>query len=148
MNAEKRGIQRRTTQNRTTPLLYEKESYIIRGACFILYKKFRNTQKESVYQKALAEELKAKGLTVEREKQLPIYHLGIKVGTYTPDLLINDTIIVELKAKPFIHKEDLQQFWHYLKNSKFRLGFLVNFGEQHGVKIIRKVYDTARRISA
>jgi GxxExxY protein len=144
VNAEKRRIQRKTTQNRTTPLLYEEESYIIRGACFALYEKFRNTQKESVYQRALAQELKLKGFLVEREKQLPIYHLGIKVGAYVPDLSINNSIIIELKAKPFVHKEDSQQFWHYLKNSEFRLGFLINFGESHGVKIIRRVYDTAR----
>lgn len=125
-------------------LLYPRESYLIRGACFAIYKKFRNTQKESVYQKSLSEELKSKGLTVEREKQLPVYHREVKVGVYTPDLLVNGAIIIELKAKPFLHKEDVQQFWHYLKNSEFKLGFLVNFGEPGGVKIIRRVYDEAR----
>ena len=132
------------TQRRTTPLLYEKESYIIRGACFDIYKKFRNTQKETVYQRSLVEELKTKDLVVEREMQLPIYHLGVKVGIYTPDIIVNGSIILELKAKPFLHKEDIQQFWHYLKNSQFKLGFLINFGEPHGVKIIRRVYDSAR----
>lgn len=121
-------------------LLFEKESYLIRGSCFSLYKKFRNTQKEGVYQKALAMELKEKNLIVEREKQLPVYHLGEKVGVYTPDLLVNSTIIIELKAKPFLHKDDIQQFWYYLKSSDFRLGFLINFGEPDGVKIIRRVY--------
>ena len=124
--------------------LYPEESYIIRGACFSIYKKFRNTQKESIYQRSLLEELKSKGLKVEREKQLPIYHLGVKVGVYVPDLVINEAIIIELKAKPFLHKEDIRQFWYYLKNSEFRLGFLVNFGESNGIKIIRRVYDKAR----
>lgn len=135
---------RNNTQNMTQKLLYLEESYIIRGACFVLYKKFRNTQKESVYQRALVQELKLKGLSIDREKQLPIYHLGIKVGVYVPDLVVNNSIIIELKAKPFLHKEDSQQFWHYLKNSEFKLGFLINFGEPHGVKIIRRVYDSAR----
>ena len=134
-----------TTQKETQKnFLYQKESYIIRGSCFTLYKKFRNTQKESIYQKALEEELKQQGLDVIREKQLPIYHLGKKVGVYTPDLLVNQSIIIELKAKPFLHVNDLQQFWYYLKNSEFLLGFLINFGEPHGVKIIRRVYDNAR----
>ena len=141
MSAEIRRAQRKTTQK---IFLYSSESYTIRGACFTIYKKFRNAQKESVYQKSLAEELKLAGLIVEREKQLPIYHLGVKVGVYIPDFLINNAIIIELKAKPFLHKADIQQFWHYLKNSDFTLGFLVNFGEPHGVKIIRRVYDTAR----
>ncbi len=135
------------TQNNAEKLLYEQESYIIRGACFNIYKKFRNTQKESVYQRALTEELKNAGLKTEREKQLPIYHLGTKVGVYIPDILVNELIILELKAKPFLHKEDLQQFWHYLKNSEFKLGFLINFGEPNGVKIIRRVYDLARSSS-
>lgn len=133
------------TQKQTQNLLYEHESYLIRGACFNLYKKFRNTQKESIYQRALYEELRNESLFVEREKQLPIYHLEKKVGVYTPDLLVNNLIIIELKAKPFIHKEDLQQFWYYLKNSEYKLGFLINFGDPHGVKIVRKVFDIARQ---
>lgn len=129
-------------------LLYPKESYLIRGACFAIYQKFRNTQKESVYQKSLLEELKSKGLFIEREKQLPVYHRKVKVGVYTPDLLVNGAIIIELKAKPFLHKEDVQQFWYYLRNSEFKLGFLVNFGEPSGVIIIRRVYDSARQRSS
>lgn len=130
------------TQNLTQKkvFLYPQESYLIRGACFNIYKKFRNTQKESVYQKSLLQELKSKDLTVEREKQLPVFHLETKVGVYVPDFIINNSIIIELKAKPFLHKEDVQQFWYYLKNSQFRLGFLINFGESDGIKIIRRVY--------
>lgn len=143
MNAEKRRTKHRTTQK----LLYEEESYLIRGACFNIYKNFRNTQKEVVYQRSLLEELKTKGLRVEKEKRLPVYYLGKKVGIYTPDLVINDTIVIELKAKPFLHRDDIQQFWHYLKNSEFKLGFLVNFGEPNGVRIIRKIYDRVRRSS-
>lgn len=139
--------ERRRTKRRTK-LIFEDESYLIRGACFAVYKNFRNTQKEIVYQRSLFEELKTKGFYVEKEKSLPVYYLGKKVGVYIPDLVINNVIIVELKAKPFIHKDDLQQFWHYLKNSEFKLGFLVNFGEPDGVKIIRKVYDSVRRSSA
>lgn len=129
-------------------LLYREESYQIRGDCFSIYKKFRNTQKESIYQKSLLEELKIRGLNVSREKQLPIYYLDVKVGVYTPDLVVNDSIIIELKAKPFLHKDDIAQFWYYLKNSKFKLGFLVNFGKSDGVEIVRRVYDSARKRSA
>lgn len=138
MNAEPSGIKRKTTQ-----LLYPDESFLIRGACFEVYKKFRNTQKESVYQNSLSVELIQQGLHVVKEKQLPVYYLKTKVGIYKPDLIINETVIIELKAKPFLHKDDIKQFWYYLKNSKFKLGFLINFGEPNGVKIIRRVYDSA-----
>ncbi len=125
-------------------LLFEGESYIIRGACFAVYKLFRNTQKEGVYVRALIQELEDKGLKAEKEKQLPVYYKSTKVGVYTPDILVNGEILLELKAKSFLLKEDIQQFWYYLKNSQFRLGFLINFGNPDGVKIIRRVYDTAR----
>lgn len=134
--------------NKPTELLYRQESYLIRGACFEVYKKFRNTQKETVYQRALFEELKSVGLVVEREKQLPVYYKGKKMGGYIPDLIVNNAIILELKAKPALVKEDIQQFWYYLKNSEFRLGFLINFGSSDGVKITRRVYDKARSVSA
>jgi hypothetical protein len=142
MAAKPRETVRQTTLR--TTLLFPEESYFIQGACFAIYKKFRNTQKESIYQKALLAELQSKNLKVEREKQLPVFHLNTKVGVYTPDLLVNESIIIELKAKPFLHKTDIAQFWYYLKNSEFRLGYLINFGEADGVKMIRRVYDTAR----
>lgn len=124
--------------------LYKKESYLIRGACFTVYRNFRSTQKESVYQKSFAIKLKNKGLEVEREKQLPVYYENERVGVYIPDILVNKAIIIELKAKPFLHPDDIKQFWYYLKNSEFKLGLLINFGNPNKVEITRRVYDTAR----
>lgn len=141
-------MQNSTLKKTQNSLLYPQESYILRGACFTIYKKFLNTQKEKVYQNALKLEMQAHGLQVEQEKQLPIFHLNTKVGVYTPDLIVNGCILLELKAKPFLHKNDLNQFWQYLKNSSFKLGFLINFGEPNGVKIIRRVYDRARKKSS
>jgi GxxExxY protein len=129
-----------TEHGTSQKLLFPHESYHIRGACFAVYKHFRNSQKEIIYQKALEKEMQLQGLTVEREKQLPVYYLEEKVGVYVPDFLVNNSIIIELKAKPFLHKDDVQQFWHYLKSSTFRLGFLINFGESNGVNIIRRVH--------
>lgn len=131
-------------ENRVSDFLYEEESYVIRGAAFEIYKKFRNTQKERVYLNALNEELKLRGLSAEVEKRIPIYYGAKKVGTYVPDIVVNNAIILELKAKPFFHRQDREQFWHYLKNSSFKLGFLINFGTPRGVDIIRRVYDLQR----
>lgn len=58
VTAELSGTKHRTTRNFMTKLLFPEESYLIRGACFRIYKKFRNTQKESVYQRSLAHQLK------------------------------------------------------------------------------------------
>ncbi|MFH0779966.1 MAG: GxxExxY protein [Parcubacteria group bacterium] len=125
-------------------LLYKEESFIIQGAFFRVYETFRNSQKENVCHNALIEDLKQAGLKVEKNKRIEIYYNGKKVGTYVPDLIVNEIILIELKCKPFIHKDDQKQFWYYLKNSKYKVGYLVNFGKPNGVEFIRRVYDTAR----
>lgn len=121
-------------------LLFEKESYDIRGACFEVYRTFHDSQKEVVCHNALFEELATRGFKVEKNKRIQITYKGKPVGTYVPDLVVNDTIIVELKCKPQVIRADRQQFWYYLKNSQFRLGFLVNFGATGGVEIYRAVH--------
>lgn len=130
----------------TTNLLYEKESYIIRGCVYSAYKEFRHFHKESVYHNILLRKLQDGGLKVIKNKKIPIYYRDEKVGTYVPDIVVNDEIILELKSKPFLTKEDRTQFWHYLKMTPCRLGFLINFGNPNGVEIERRVYDKARQI--
>jgi len=124
-------------------ILYEDISYRIRGACFDLYKKFGGDFKENVINKALLLELQAKGLNVENQKRIDIFHNGVRVGTYIPDLVVEDSILIELKVKPFIIKVDERQFWRYLRGSKYKLGFLINFGSQR-LEIKRRIYDKAR----
>ena len=130
---------------RTVNLLYKEESYAIQGGAFDVYRQFRNRHKEKVYLRALIEYLKAKGLRVDQEKQIPVYFNGKKVGTYIPDIIVNDDVFVELKCKPQITKDDIKQFWYYLRASEYKVGYLINFGASNGVQIIRRVYDTARR---
>jgi len=123
-----------------TKLLYKKESYIIQGIAFDIYKKFRNRHKEKVYQNSFYLGLKGKGLHVEKEKRIDILYNNEKVGTYTPDLVVNDIIFIELKIKPKLTQDDMKQFWYYLKSSGYKLGYLINFGVPNGVQIIRRIY--------
>ena len=125
-------------------LLYEDISYKIRGAAFDVYKKLGCRHKEKVYQRAFYQALIKQGLKVEKEKHLPVYFDNRKVGSYNPDFLIEDKIIIETKAKPFLHKQDIKQFWQYLSSTNYKLAFLINFGQPGQVQIIRRVYDTAR----
>ena len=124
--------------------LYEEESYKIRGACFEVYKAFGGAFKESIIDKALTIALEKKGLSVESQKRIDIYFEEEKVGTYVPDKIINNVVILELKAKPVVTKADLDQFWNYLRGSKYKLGFLINFGPTK-LEVKRIVYDLARR---
>ena len=109
-----------------------------------MYKELGNFQKEKVYQDALRFGLAKLGFKVDKEKRIDIHYQGQKVGTYIPDMIVNDSIIIELKAKPVLTKDDTTQFWHYLRNSKYKLGLLINFGSPNKVQILRRVYDTAR----
>lgn len=125
-------------------LLYGDLSYLIRGACFEIYKKFGGDFKEVVINRALVLELEHGGLKVDTQKRISINYRGKKIGTYIPDLIIEDKILIELKAKVFLTKEDERQFWRYLKGSDYRLGFLINFGPTK-LDTKRRIYDKARQ---
>src|SRR3989344_5757557 len=99
--------------------------------------------KESVYQKALAEAFRIAGLRFTQEKRIDVFFRGKKVGIYQPDFIIEDQVLIELKALPFVGSTELKQIWQYAKGSPYKLALLINFGPQ-GVTIKRMVYDTAR----
>jgi GxxExxY protein len=130
--------------------LYSDITYKIRGACFKVWKQFRGAFKEKIVERALVEELIKQGLCVETQKQIPIFYESKKVGTYVPDGIVNNKVLVELKRKTFLTKEDEKQFWLYLKGSEYKVGLLINFGRRLEIK--RRIYDTARveslRVSA
>lgn len=130
-------------KQKISDFLYEDDSYKIRGAAFEVWKVFRGIFKERVVENSLKKELENLGLKVESQKRIDIYYKDQKVGTYTPDIIVNDSILIELKVKPFLTKEDDRQFWLYLRGSKYRLGFLINFGSKN-LEIKRRIYDKAR----
>jgi len=123
--------------------LYERESYLIRGAIFEVWRAFKGIFKEKIAENALKKELQNFGLGIESQKRIPIYYKGEKVGTYTPDQIVNGAILIEIKVKPYLTKEDERQFWYYLRGSQYRLGFLINFGSKK-LEIKRRIYDKAR----
>ena len=108
-------------------LLYQDESYKIRGACFNVYNILGGGIQEKIITRALIQELLSKELKIESQPRIDIVYKGKKIGIYIPDIIINNTIIVEIKSKPLITKEDEKQFWSYLKGSLYKLGFLINF---------------------
>ena len=118
-------------------LLYEDESYKIRGACFNVYNTLCGGIKEKIIMRALIRELNENNLEIATETRIPIFYKDTKIGVYIPDIIVNNKIILEIKSKPFITKEDEKQFWGYLKGSKYKLGFLVGFTPQ---KLIIKRY--------
>jgi len=128
-------------------LLYKDITYDIRGACFWVWKEFRGAFKEKIIDNALTLELKKRGRVVEDQKRLDIKYRGTKVGTYVPDKIIDGKVLVELKSKEFLTIQDIDQFWKYLKGSKYKVGLLINFGPTK-LEIKRVVYGTAREQKA
>lgn len=121
-------------------LLFEKESYDIRGACYKVYRTLRNNHKEIVYHNALVDSLVKMGYQVGKNVRVPVFYEGKSVGVYVPDVVVNGMIVIELKCKPYVTKDDLNQFWYYLKNTPYQVGFLVNFGHSSGVEIHRRIH--------
>lgn len=98
-----------TAQNNSTDLLYEDLTYKIRGAIFEVKKKIGLGHKESVYENALKIEFEKRGISFENQKNIDIFYEGKKVGNYTPDFIIEDKIILELKALPEIGRPQNNQ---------------------------------------
>ncbi|MCX6713825.1 MAG: GxxExxY protein, partial [Candidatus Vogelbacteria bacterium] len=137
----------KTQKNADNNFLYRDLSYVIRNSIFTVANSLGLGHKEIIYQKALAEEFKKNKLAFDREKQIPIMYSGKKVGVYVPDFVIENKIIVELKAIPFLGTSEKKQAWNYLKGSDYRLALLVNFSPKQ-VEIERIIYDIARSKSA
>jgi len=111
-------------------LLYQDLSYQLRGCFFAVYNTLGFGHKEEVYQRALAEELGHRGIAFEREKSLAIGYHGKKIGEYRPDFVIEEKVVIEVKAVEFLPVAHEQQLVRYLKATNYQLGFLVNFGSK------------------
>jgi len=110
--------------------LNELSSQIIKAALHV-HKELGPGLLESVYQSCMVIELEAMGLTVQPEVPLPIFYRGQRVHEegYRLDLLVEDTIIVELKSVETIQNVHKKQLLTYLRLAKKPLGLLINFNE-------------------
>ncbi len=98
---------------------------------------------EKVYQNALFLELKNRGFKVEAQKQIKVFYKSCIVGDYYADLVVNDIIILELKATDYIIPEFEFQLVNYLRATNIEIGFLLNFGIKPEFK--RKIFENNRK---
>lgn len=98
---------------------------------------------EKVYENAMVIELQEAGLEVVPQARIHVYFHGQVVGNYDADLLVADTVIVELKAARALAKEHEAQLLNYLKSTPYEIGLLLNFGPRPQIK--RKVFDNERK---
>ena len=119
-------------------LLYESESYEIRGAIYEVYREMGIGLLEAVYQECLEEEFQRRNITFDTQKSLSLIYKGKKLQhTYRPDLICYDKIILEIKAVDSLTGAHTAQLHNYLRLTGYRLGFLINFNHFPGAEIKR-----------
>ena len=97
---------------------------------------------ENVYESALAVELGKQNIRFEKQKALDVYYSGTIVGHYIADLVSDDRLILEVKARSAVTPTHEAQLMNYLQATGITVGLLLNFGTPRlGVKRIVKSYD-------
>ena len=108
-------------------LVEEQLSYAIRGCVFEVYRQLGCGFLEKVYQNALVRELKLNGLFVRTQVPIDVLYKGEVVGNYYSDLIVEKSIILELKAQSHLSPACEAQVINYLNATGLRVGMLVNF---------------------
>jgi len=115
-------------------------TYQIRGAIYDVYKTLGPGLLESVYEEALCFELEQRGLTVERQKLVPINYKGHVLKTELRlDVIVEDMVIVELKSVEEMKKLFAKQLLTYLRLMDKKVGLLVNFNTDNILTSISRV---------
>jgi len=126
--------------------LHKELSYKVQGILMEVRKIYGSGHKEKVYCKAIEELLIKNKIGYQREKNINIKsHLtGKIIGTYKPDFIIEEKIILEIKAVDIIPKNFIDQIYSYLRVSNFELGIFVNFRSPK-LYIKRIIYTNDRK---
>lgn len=98
------------------------------GAAIEVHKYYGPGLVEQVYEEALCHEFSSRGIHFERQKPVPIYYKGVKLGIpLRLDLIVEELVIVDLKAKEEVTAFDRAKLLSYLRLSNLRLGLIINF---------------------
>ena len=98
---------------------------------------------ESVYEESLAIALREPGLRVERQLPIPVWFRGHEVGQFRGDILVEDTVLLELKSARTLEAVHEAQLLHYLKSTEIEIGLLLNFGSRPQFR--RLLFDNPRK---
>jgi len=109
-------------------ILFKELSYAVVGAAMEVHRALGAGFLESVYQAALAYELRLRNIPFEEQVRMPVYYKGHLVGEYIADFVIDGKIILEIKAVTEINDAHRAQAINYLAATGFELAILLNFG--------------------
>ncbi len=121
--------------------MYEPDdlTYAIIGAALAVHTELGPGLLENVYENAMCVELSRRGLRFEKQKLIPVYYKDVEVGNMFADILVEDTVIVELKSTKALAKIDEAQLIAYLKASQIKTGLLINFNVLSLKKGIKRI---------
>ena len=124
--------------NDTNRIIHKELSYIINGILFKVHNKLGRFCREKQYGDLFESLLKEFQLVYEREKELPVDKIENQF-TNKVDFVINSEILIDLKAKSIVTKEDYYQMNRYLEASSMKLGLIVNFRNKYlkPIRVIR-----------
>ena len=112
-------------------MLYEDLTYAIRAAIFNVHKELGPGLLERVYEAALCHELKLQGLKSKSQVPIDVQYkdVNLNIGFYI-DILVEDTVILEIKSVEYLHDVHKKQVLTYLKLSNKKIGFLINLNSK------------------
>ncbi len=113
------------------------------GVFFEVYKEMGHGFLESVYENAIALELVANNLDVKRQVSVPVWFREQKVGNFVADMLVENTVLLELKAVRILEGSHEAQILNYLRATDLEVGLLLNFGVKPQIK--RFVFDNDKK---
>lgn len=111
-----------------TELLYKELTFSIIGAAMEVHKILGPGFLEAVYQTALERELTLRSIPFQRQVHLPVTYKDLLIGEYIADFVVDDKVIVEIKAVSNLIANHQAQAMHYLAATGLRLALLLNFG--------------------
>lgn len=113
------------------------------GAFYSTYNELGPGFPEFVMRRALSIALHEMGLAVREEAELPVWFRGYQIARFRADMLVAETVLVEVKVRPEIEPFHVAQVLHYLRASDIEVGLLLNFGREPRFK--RIVFENGRK---
>lgn len=119
-------------------------SNLIIGAAINVHRKIGPGLFESVYEECLSIELYKLNLKLERQKKIDLIYKGENLGTaFKADIIVEDSVLIELKSVEKLHEIHYTQTYSYIKLLNIKLGLLINFNEsllKNGIKrVVNKI---------
>ena len=124
-------------------MIHEELTSRIIGAFYTVYNTLGYGFLEKVYENALVIELRKLGMLAEQQRKIDVFYDGQRVGEYYADFLVDECVVLELKAADALAPEHEAQLINYLKATELEVGLLFNFGPKP--KFARRILTNDRK---